>query len=78
MERGTWQATVHEVTRAGHNLATWLSNNRCMDKEDMGYIFCIYIHIYVYIYIYTHTHIIEYYSIIIKNEMMSLQQHGWA
>ena len=22
MDRGTWQATVHEVTRVGHNLAT--------------------------------------------------------
>ena len=25
MERGTWQATVHEVERVGHNLGTELS-----------------------------------------------------
>ena len=30
MDRGAWQATVHEVTRVGHNLATKPPNSCCV------------------------------------------------
>ena len=42
-DRGAWQATVHEVLRVGHDLAT---------KPPLY----IYIYVYIYIYIYIHTH----------------------
>ena len=38
MDRGAWQATVHGITRVGHDLATkppppWLCYDRCVSQE---------------------------------------------
>ena len=49
MDRGAWQATVHGVTRVGHDLAAkLLLLHVCV---------CVYIYTHTYIHIYTHTYI---------------------
>ena len=37
-----------------------------------------YICMYVCLYVYKHVHTMEYYSVIKKNEICHLQQHGWT
>ena len=53
MDRGAWQATVHGVTRVGHDLAA---------KLLLLHV-CVCVCVYIYIYIYTHIYFKFHFSI---------------
>ena len=43
MDRGAWKATVHGVTRVGHNLATKPPPTKCVhpiEKDGIGSLGC--------------------------------------
>ena len=75
MDRETWYAVVHGVTKS----RTWLSDWTELNWSELIYV-CVYI--YVYIYIYTHTCVWLCVwlciSVMRKNTSCHLQQHGWT